>query len=142
MRSGALRTMQICAEESGATDTVDPLAGSYYIETITHDMEARILEEMAAVDRMGGMVEAAHEVALYRFDPKVAEAQIARLERVRREREAVPVTRSLRRRRDEARGPSNLMPAMVEAVKAYATLGEISQALKDVFGEHKEPVRF
>jgi len=180
----ALRTMQICAEESGATDAVDPLAGSYYVEAITGDMEAKILEEMAAVDRMGGMVEAVksgaiqaevarqaylfeqklasgeipkvavnchvgdrpaeadREVELYGFDPKVAGAQVAKLARVRRERDADAVTRALGRLRDEAGGTANLMPAFVEAVKAYATLGEINQVLKDVFGEHKEPVKF
>jgi methylmalonyl-CoA mutase N-terminal domain/subunit len=180
----ALRTMQICAEESGATDTVDPLAGSYYVEAITGEMETKILEELAAVERMGGIVdavksgalqaevarqayryeqklasgeiakvavnchagdrpaEADREVELYGFDAKVAEAQIARLDRVRRERDGHTVAGALARLRDEARGTTNLMPSILEAVRAYATLGEVNQALKDAFGEHKEPVKF
>ena len=180
----ALRTMQICAEESGATDTVDPLAGSYYVEALTNEMEGKILDELAAVDRMGGIVEAVksgalqaevarqayrfeqamvsgaipkvavnchvadgaaaadQDVALYAFDPTVAETQLAKLARVRRERDDAAARAALGRLTDEARGPANLMPAIMEAVKAYATLGEINRALKDVFGEHKEPVKF
>src|SRR5262245_56208981 len=170
----ALRTMQICAEESGAADTADPLGGSYYVEALTNAMEERILEELGAVERMGGIVEAVRsgalqaevarqayvheqklasgetpkvalnchvgegtaeadrEVALYGFDPKVAEAQIARLARVRGERDGHAATAALRRLADEARGTANLMPAITECVTAYATLGEINRALKYV----------
>jgi methylmalonyl-CoA mutase N-terminal domain/subunit len=180
----ALRTMQICAEESGAADTVDPLAGSYFVEALTNEMEAKIQEELERVEAMGGIVEAVRtgaiqaevarqayrfeqrlaggdirkvgvncyvgegasaadpEVELYRFDPRVAEAQVARLHRVRRERDGAVVDATLRRLRDEARGRTNLMPALMEAVTAYATLGEIAQAMKDIFGEHKEPVKW
>lgn len=180
----ALRTMQICAEESGAADTADPLGGSYYVEALTNAMEARIVEELAAVERMGGIVEAVRsgalqaevarqayvyeqklaagetpkvalnchvgdgaaeadrDVALYTSDAKVAEAQVTKLARVRRERDGRAVTAALRRLSDEARGTANLMPAIMECVTAYATLGEINRALKDVFGAHKEPVKF
>jgi methylmalonyl-CoA mutase, N-terminal domain len=180
----ALRTMQICAEESGAADTVDPLAGSYYVESLTNAMEEKIAEELAAVERMGGIVEAVksgalqaevarqaylfeqklttgevpkvavnchvgdrpaeadREVELYAFDARVAETQVAKLAKVRRERDDRAARATLTRLADEARGPANLMPAIVEAVKAYATLGEINRALKDVFGEHKEPTRW
>jgi methylmalonyl-CoA mutase, N-terminal domain len=180
----ALRTMQICAEESGAADTADPLAGSYYVETLTNQMEEKILEELAAVERMGGIVEAVktgaiqaevarqaylfeqrlvsgevpkvavnchvgerpaeadHEVELYAFDPSVAERQVAKLAKVRRERDDRVARAALARLTDEARGTANLMPAISEAVKAYATLGEICQAMKTVFGEHKEPVKW
>jgi methylmalonyl-CoA mutase, N-terminal domain len=180
----ALRTMQICAEESGAADTADPLGGAYYVEALTNAMEERIVEELAAVERMGGIVEAVrsgaiqaevarqaylHEqrlatgetrkvgvnchvgergvqadqdVELYAFDPGVAEAQVKKLARVRAERDGAAATVALRRLSDEARGTANLMPAIVECVTAYATLGEINRALKDVFGEHREPVRF
>src|SRR5262245_8769217 len=141
----ALRTMQICAEESGAADTADPLAGSYFVETLTNEMEAKIQEELERVEAMGGIVEAVQtgaiqaevarqayrfeqrlaggdirkvgvncylgegaspadpEVELYRFDPRVAEAQVARLQRVRRERDGGLVEAALRRLRDEAR---------------------------------------
>jgi methylmalonyl-CoA mutase N-terminal domain/subunit len=178
----ALRTMQICAEESGAADTVDPLAGSYYVEALTNEMEAKILDELAAVERMGGIVEAVktgalqaevarqayrfeqaivagaipkvavnchvgdraaeadRDVELYAFDPGVAAAQVAKLARVRRERDAGAARAALARLTDEARGSANLMPAITDAVQAYATLGEINRAMKDVFGEHKEPV--
>jgi methylmalonyl-CoA mutase N-terminal domain/subunit len=180
----ALRTMQICAEESGAADTADPLAGSYYVEALTNEMEGKIVEELAAVERMGGIVEAVksgalqaevarqayrfeqamvsgeipkvavnchvgeqpaaadQEVELYAFDPTVAQSQLAKLARVRRERDDGRAQASLGRLTDEARGTGNLMPAIMECVKAYATLGEICAAMKRVFGEHKEPVRW
>ena len=180
----ALRTMQICAEESGAADTADPLAGSYYVEALTNAMEEKILEELAAVERMGGIVEgvrtgavqaevarqaylfeqqlvsgeipkvavnthvgeqpaeADREVELYAFDPRVAETQVAKLARVRRERDTRTAEAALRRLTDEARGSANLMEPIMEAVTAYATLGEICQAMKTVFGEHKEPVKW
>src|SRR5207245_1434092 len=180
----ARRTMQICAEESGAADTVDPLAGSYFVEALTNEMEEKILEELAAVDRMGGIVdaiksgalqaevarqayrfeqglasgevpkvgvnchvaegaaEADPEVELYAFDSAVAETQVAKLARVRRERDDRAARPAPRRPSDEARGPANLMEAIVEAVTAYATLGEVNRAMKDVFGEHKEAVQW
>ncbi|MEK7373285.1 MAG: methylmalonyl-CoA mutase family protein [candidate division NC10 bacterium] len=180
----ALRTMQICAEESGVADTVDPLGGSYYVEALTTEMEQKILEEMAHVETLGGIVEAVksgaiqaevarqaylfeqkllsgeipkvgvnrhvapdaesqgRDLELYRVDPRAAEAQLAKLERLRRERDPRAVSRALSRLRDEARGPGNLMEPILDAVRAYATLGEMAGALKDVFGEHKEPVRF
>ena len=181
----ALRTMQICAEETGVTDTADPLAGSYFVEALTDAMEAKILEELAGLERLGGIVEAVKsgaiqaEVArqaylfeqkllsgeypkvgvnrhvapeaerqarpdleLYAFDPKAARAQVAKLERLRRERDHAAVARALARLRDEARGAANLLPAILEAVRAYATLGEMAGALGEVFGEHKEPLVF
>jgi methylmalonyl-CoA mutase N-terminal domain/subunit len=180
----ALRTMQICAEESGAADTVDPLAGSYYVETLTNEMEARIEEELAAVERMGGIVEGVktgaiqaevarqaylfeqrmvsgevpkvavncyigegpvevdREVELYSFDPRTTEAQLARLALIRGERDGGAVQAALGRLAEEARGRGNLMYPIMEAVKAYATLGEIARAMKAVFGEHQEAVKF
>jgi methylmalonyl-CoA mutase N-terminal domain/subunit len=180
----ALRTMQICAEESGAADTADPLGGSYYVEALTNEMERLIEEELAQVERMGGIVEAVktgaiqaevarqaylfeqkinageipkvgvncyvaegaagadQAVELYAFDQNVADAQVAKLATIRRERDDRAARAALRRLTDEARGTANLMPAIMEAVKAYATLGEINRAMKDVFGEHKEPVKF
>jgi methylmalonyl-CoA mutase N-terminal domain/subunit len=178
----ALRTMQICAEESGASDTADPLAGSYYVEWLTNEMEKKIQDELAQVERLGGIVEAvksgaiqaevarqaylfeqklasgeipkvavncylgegdareAHDVEVYSFDPKVAKAQVAKLDRIRRERDNAAAERALARLREEARTATNLMEPILEAVKAYTTLGEIAGAMKDVFGEHKEPV--
>jgi len=181
----ALRTMQICAEETGVADTVDPLAGSYFVESLTNEMEARIREEMDRVDRMGGVIEgvksgaiqaevarqayrfeqmmlsgeypkvgvnrhlapdaerdSSGQLELYAFDATVAEAQVAKLARLRRDRDAATVGRALGRLQDEARGTANLMPAIVEAVRAYATLGEMAGALREVWGEHKEPLVF
>jgi methylmalonyl-CoA mutase, N-terminal domain len=181
----ALRTMQICAEETGVADTVDPLAGSYFVETLTGEMEAKIREEMARVDRMGGVIEAVKsgaiqaEVArqayrfeqmmlsgeypkvavnrhvapdaereasqaldLYGFDPKAAEAQAAKLARLRRDRDGAAVERTLSRLRETARGTDNLMPPIIEAVRAYATVGEMAGVLREVWGEHKEPLVF
>ena len=178
----ALRTMQICAEESGVADTVDPLGGSYYVESLTNEMEKAIQAEIDHVGRLGGIVEAvksgaiqsevarqaylfekkvlAGEIAkvgvnrhvapdgddgsrdleLYTVDPAVQDAQLARLARLRAERDGPAVGRSLARLRDEARGTANLMEPIIDAVRAYATLGEMAQALREVFGEHKEPV--
>jgi len=180
----ALRTMQICAEESGAADTVDPLAGSYYVEALTGAMEKRIQEELAAVERMGGIVEAVksgaiqaevarqaylyeqkivsgeiprvavnchvadtpaeadRDVELYAFDAKAHAAQLAKLERTRAQRDGAAARAALSRVTDAARGCENLMYPIMEAVKAYATLGEIAQAMREVFGEHKEAVKF
>ena len=76
------------------------------------------------------------------MDPKVAAAQVAKLDRLRRERDAGAVARALGRLRDEARGTANLMPPIVEAVRQYATLGEMAGALREVWGEHKEPLVF
>ncbi len=180
----ALRTMQICAEESGAADTADPLGGSYYVEALTNEMERLIEAELAHVERMGGIVEAVKSgaihaevarqaylfeqkinsgevakvgvncyvgdgaaeadraVELYAFDQHVADVQVAKLAKIRKERDDRAARAALRRLTDDARGTANLMPAIVEAVKAYATLGEINRAMKDVFGEHKESVAF
>jgi methylmalonyl-CoA mutase N-terminal domain/subunit len=86
--------------------------------------------------------EASDALELYAFDPKVAEAQVARLRLLRRERDQGTVDRALVRLRDLCRGPDNLMPPIIEAVRAYATLGEMAGALRDVWGEHKEPTVF
>ncbi len=180
----ALRTMQILAEETGIADTADPLGGSWYLESLTDAMEKKIEEQLARIDRLGGIVEgvksgaiqadvarqaylfeqklvsgeipkvgvnchvgdgvapADRDVEVYASDPTVASAQMARIARLRRERDGAQVSRALRALADEARGTGNLMEPITEAVKAYATLGEIAGAMKEVFGEHKEPVRF
>jgi methylmalonyl-CoA mutase N-terminal domain/subunit len=179
----ALRTMQILAEESGVADTVDPLGGSYYIEALTGQMEAKIRDELAQIERLGGMVEAvksgaiqaevarqayrfeqqlqsgevakvgvnrhvapgeeaeqSQQLELYQLDTRVAEAQVAKLASLRARRDGAAVSRALDRLREEARGTANLMEPIVEAVRAYATLGEIAGAMREVFGEHKEAV--
>ena len=179
----APRPMQICPEESGAADTADPLAGSYYVEALTTAMEKQIVDELGRVERMGGIVEAVksgaiqaevarqaylyeqrivsgevpkvavnchvgeqpveadRDVELYSFDPRTTEAQLTKLARIRAQRDNGVVNTTLDRLTDEARGRQNLMEPIMEAVKAYATLGEMAQAMRRVFGEHQEAVK-
>ncbi|MBI4673438.1 MAG: methylmalonyl-CoA mutase [Chloroflexi bacterium] len=185
----SLRTMQILADEMGLCDTADPLAGSYYIEWLTNEMETRIVAEMKRVDdEMGGIVNAvsnglvqaevakqalayeqkiqrgemvkvgvnkyrtkdgrvSQEVELHEYKPAATQEQLQRLAQVKAERDANAVNAALARVRDDALsgvegGRVNLMPAMLQAVRAYATVGEITNVLKQVFGEFKEPVRW
>src|SRR5262249_48224662 len=86
--------------------------------------------------------EASDAIELYAFDPRMAEAQVARLHRLRREREQGAVDRTLARVRDAARGRDNLMPPILDAVRAYATLGEMAGVLREVWGEHKDATAF
>ena len=174
----ALRTQQIIAHESGAADTVDPMAGSYYVEALTDELERRATEELDAIEATGGAVEAiergymqraiqeeayAHQreveagtrvvvgvnrfqdegapqpLQLYRADPEAEKAQVKSLEALRRERENRAVLAALGRLRDVALGEENLLPPILHAVKAYATVGEICGVLREVFGEYKSP---
>ncbi len=171
----ALRTQQLIAHESGVTDTVDPLGGSYYVETLTNRIEEEASDYIRRIDDMGGAPAAIEQgfvqkeiqdsayayqrqieteerivVGLNRFqteekplgdllrvDPSVREAQVKDLEALRRERDPEAVERTLGRLRRAAEGTENLMPPMIRAVKAYATLGEICDVLRDVFGEYR-----
>jgi len=175
----SLRTMQLLIEEMGLTDTVDPLGGSYYIETLTNQMRERMQAIMAEVDAQGGIVKLVTEGAIqakvsaqayrhqreiengtfrkvgvncYRTDEKAPEmefhpyseqdarAQIQSLDRVRAERDAARVQAALERVQADARSGANLMPAIIEAIKAYASVGEITGVLVGVFGRFREPV--
>jgi methylmalonyl-CoA mutase N-terminal domain/subunit len=174
----ALRTQQIIAAESGVTNTVDPLAGSYAVEKLTSEIEAGAQEYLRKIDAMGGMLravangyvqreiqQAAYEyqksiesearvvvgvnryqseraapLATLRIDPDVERAQVERLRNLRARRDAARVNAALRRVEETARSEQNLMPAILEAVKAYATVGEISDAMRRVFGEYQESV--
>ncbi len=180
----SLRTMQILADEMGLTDTADPLAGSYYVEWLTNEMETRIVAEMKRVDaEMGGIVNAVSEgrvqaevalqaflyeqklqrgeivkvgvnkyrmedakssqdVELHEYKPEATEEQLRRLAQVKAERDADSMQAALARVRDDAQSGVNLMPAMLQAVRAYATVGEVTGVLKQVFGEFREPVRW
>ncbi len=177
----SLRTMQILIEEMGLTDTVDPLAGSYYVETLTNQMEAEIRRIMAEVEARGGIVPLiasgeiqAHvsrqayqrqrrleagelrkvgvncyrveqeepEVELHRYEERDAERQRRRLAEVKARRDARAVRAALAEVARAARAGENTMAAIVEAVKAYATVGEITAELVAVFGRHRDPVRF
>ncbi|HZR08913.1 MAG TPA: methylmalonyl-CoA mutase family protein, partial [Myxococcales bacterium] len=174
----ALRTQQIIAEETRIPNVVDPLGGSYYVESLTNRIEAEVLGILDRVETMGGTVQAIEEgwfqreiadnayetlkkrasgeqpvvgvnrhaepsrkerIEIHKVDPGVEQRQIARTQRVRRDRDAAEVTRLLAALVEEARDPSaNLMPLTIEAVKARATLGEIVSSLKTVFGTHAE----
>lgn len=177
----SLRTMQLLIEEIGLTDTVDPLGGSYYVETLTNLMEEKIVEAMRWVDEQGGIIKAVAEgkiqarvseyayrrqlalesgalrkvgvncyqdseeekpnVELHPYDDMAASKQIESLRRVKHERDSDAVERALTGLRADAKAGRNVMPAVMQAVKAYATVGEMSRALMDVYGRFQEPTR-
>jgi methylmalonyl-CoA mutase N-terminal domain/subunit len=172
----ALRTQQIIAHESGVTNTVDPLGGSYFVERLTLDMERGAKEYFDVIDRMGGMVEAIEEgypqkevaEASYRFqeaverrekvivgvndfiqddeprmpilyiDDSTASTQLARLEQLRATRDNDRVRRSLDALAETARGRGNTMYPLIECARAYATVGEMCDALRNEWGEYEE----
>lgn len=173
----ALRTQQLLAYESGVTDTIDPLAGSYYIETLTDKIEKEAYDYIDKIDRMGGAVAAIeqgymqqemaahayeyqHEVELGKrtvigvnkfndskklaeqdvltADLSVGERQIARLEKMKAARDNEAFKAALEKLREAAKGTENLMPYLIDAVKTYATLGEICGVLREEFGEYKQ----
>ena len=176
----SLRTQQILAYESGAADVVDPLGGSYYIENLTNELEAKALEYIQHIDEMGGSVAAielgfqSREIGdaaykhrqevesgdrtivgvnrftteeppmegLMRVDAAAARIQIERLEKLRKERDDDKVKSALERLQQVAQTEENTVPAILECVESYCTLGEISQVLRDVFGEHEESFTF
>ncbi|QKG94012.1 methylmalonyl-CoA mutase family protein [Halorubrum salinarum] len=171
----ALRTQQILAHESGAADTIDPLAGSYYVEDLTDGIEEEAFEILEEVDRRGGMLEAVEsgwvqrqiqdvaferqreieegkriivgvnefevdeepEMDLEEVDPEQEQNQRDRLNEVKAERDDDAVDEALAGLREAAQGSENVMPHVVDAVKAYATVQEISDVLRDEFGEYK-----
>ncbi|MBZ6496621.1 acyl-CoA mutase large subunit family protein [Natrinema longum] len=171
----ALRTQQILAHESGAADTIDPLAGSYYVESLTDEVEEEAYEILEEVEERGGMLEAVEQqwvqrqiqdtsfdrqreieekeriiVGVNEFevdeDPEMdveevteedQQRQIDNLEGVRAERDDEAVDASLEALRDAARSDRNLMPYIIDAVKAYATVGEICNVMRDEFGEYQ-----
>ena len=172
----SLRTQQILAYEMGVANTVDPLAGSYYVESLTDEVERKAFEYIEHIDDMGGALSALdsgyqiqeiHESAfthqqkveseerivvgvnrfqaptppieqLQKIDRSETQRQLDRLAQVRRDRDDSKVSATLARIEDVARGSENTMPAIVEAVEAYATLGEISDVFRSVFGEQQE----
>jgi methylmalonyl-CoA mutase N-terminal domain/subunit len=172
----ALRTQQIIAHESGVTNVVDPLGGSYFVEKLTRDMEDGALAYFTAIDGMGGMVEAIErgfpqqEIAesSYRFqqaferkekimvgvnafvqqddppleilyiDESASDTQLAKLDALRQRRSQEAVTRALHGLRAAAGTAENLMPRILDAVRAYATVGEMCDALREVWGEYEE----
>ena len=171
----ALRTQQIIAHESGVSDTIDPLAGSYFIESLTNTLEAKAWEYLTTIDNLGGAVAAIEKgymqqeiqesayrwqqdvesgdrvvvgvnqyqvqeqpmKGLLRVDLSVGEAQEAKLKKLRETRDQAAVDNALSALRLAASGTVNLLPVLLEAVKLYATLGEICGVLREVFGEYQ-----
>ena len=173
----ALRTQQIIAHEAGVTETPDPLAGSWFVESLTDELEAAATAYLDEIDAMGGTLaaieggfqqrqiqESAYRVqreiergdrivvgvnrfrddeagarpALLRIDPEGERRQVESLRRVRAGRDAAAWEAAMRRLEDEARGEANLLPSIIEAVAAYATVGEIADRLRSVWGVHRE----
>jgi methylmalonyl-CoA mutase N-terminal domain/subunit len=173
----ALRTQQIIAFETGVPDTIDPLAGSYYVEAMTNRIEKRAYEYFEKIERLGGVIKAIErgffqkeisdaayryqreierkkriivgvneyvvenekiEIPILMIDPEVEHVQVARVRALRTRRDNDLVKRRLESLKNAARGTDNLMPHIVEAARAHATLGEMIDVLKAVFGEYKE----
>ncbi len=174
----ALRTQQIIAEETGVPNTIDPLGGSYFVESLTKKMEDGALDYFEKIDAMGGMVEAiekgfpqreiqesayqyqkavergeqtivgvnkyqmaneSSEIQILSINEGVRESQMARLDQTRTRRDKGAVANALERLKRAASENENTMPATIEAVRSYATLGEVCDALRDVYGLYEEP---
>ncbi|NLH48490.1 MAG: methylmalonyl-CoA mutase family protein [Myxococcales bacterium] len=173
----ALRTQQILAEESGVANVIDPLGGSYFVESLTNRLEADALEYIRKIDEMGGMIRAIERgypqreisnaayhyqqqvdknektiVAVNKFateeainidtlyiDEAIEKRQVENLQRVRENRDNEAVAKNLRALKETAVNGGNLMPAILDCVRSYASLGEIINRLREVFGEYSDP---
>jgi methylmalonyl-CoA mutase N-terminal domain/subunit len=178
----ALRTQQIIANETGVTNTIDPVAGSYAIETLTNEIEAGALGYIAKIDAQGGVLRsiesgyiqgeiqkaaydyqravetkeqivvgvndfiaptsenAERQIPILRIDPEIERAQVARVQALRAKRDNAKTTAALTELERRATSTENLLPAILNAVETYATVGEISDTLRRVFGEYQESV--
>ncbi len=172
----ALRTQQVIASESGVVNTVDPLGGSYFVETLTNEMEAECNDYLSRIEDIGGVIPAIesgffqHEIAdaAYRYqreidanervivgvngyvmdepleipilkiDPAGEQRHLERLERIRRERDDGEVARCLQALESACRSDDNVMPPLLDAVRAYCTLGELCNVMREVWGEYQE----
>jgi methylmalonyl-CoA mutase N-terminal domain/subunit len=170
----ALRTQQIIAHETGVTDTVDPLGGSYFLEVMTNQLESGSYDYFRRIDDIGGVIPALEtgflqreiaeasyvyqleedrkeritvgvneyntgeeiDIPLLRVDREGEKRQIEGLQEIRRRRDGREAAEKLRALEAAARGTDNLMPPLIEAVKAYATLGEMMDVFREVFGEY------
>ncbi|MEE9353496.1 MAG: methylmalonyl-CoA mutase family protein [Candidatus Thorarchaeota archaeon] len=174
----ALRTQQIIAHESGAANTIDPLAGSYYIEALTNEMEEEAYKYFDRFDAMGGVIAAIEKgfpqreianasykyqreieankrtivgvndfvlegeeitIPVLKIDPEIERRQVERTQRIRRERDKKKFEESLNELRKASEGTDNVMPHIINAVKAHATVGEICDVWRDIWGEWDEP---
>ena len=174
----ALRTQQIIATESGVANTIDPFAGSYYVESLTNEIEQQARAYLDRIDDLGGMLRAIErgwvqqeiqnaayeyqravdtgeaivvgvnrftrdeepDIPIQRIDESLERRQVERLQALRVRRDHARWQSSLNLIRDHARSGANLMPAILEAVESYATVGEIAAAMREVFGEYQESV--
>src|SRR5438067_1542491 len=174
----ALRTQQIVAFESGVPNTIDPVAGSYFIESLTDEIEKRAWEYLDKIDALGGMLKAIErgfvqqeiqnaayeqqksietgeatvvgvnrftqesrgQVPIQRIDESLEQKQVERLRALRAKRDQRAWNNAIKSVQNAARSGENLMPKIVDAVEAYATVGEISDAMRAVFGEYQETV--
>jgi methylmalonyl-CoA mutase, N-terminal domain len=172
----ALRTQQVIAYETGITDSVDPLGGSYYIEELTDKIEAAATDYIRRIDEMGGALQAieagfvqgeiqrsafdyqravesgervivgvnrfqvteARKIPIFRVNPEIEREQVLRVRALRSERDSVAWKRSIERLEAAARSSENLMPRIMAAAEAMATVGEISDTLRGVFGEYRD----
>jgi methylmalonyl-CoA mutase N-terminal domain/subunit len=173
----ALRTQQIIAEESGVTNTIDPLGGSYYIEALTNEMEKGAYEYFKKLDDLGGMVSAIEKgfpqneireasytyqkeidnneriivgvnkfmtkeeqpIETLKIEPEIEKKQVKKLQAFKKNRDNNRLNNALEDLKKVAESGKSVMPTIIEAVKLYATVGEICNTLKEVFGEYKEP---
>lgn len=177
----ALRTQQIIAYETGAPHTIDPFAGSYFMEDLTNKMEARAEDYFKKIDELGGVIPAIEkgffqreiaraayqyqmeierndrlivgvnafkekdekiEIPLLQISPEVEKQQVKQLKQLRQNRDDEQVQAALKELKEAAQGQTNLMPILVKCSKAYATVGEMVNTLKEVFGEYIEPADF
>jgi methylmalonyl-CoA mutase N-terminal domain/subunit len=172
----ALRTQQVLAYETGVTGSVDPFAGSYFVERLTRDLQEGSEKYFSVIDKMGGMIpaiergypqreiaesayrfqqdverrrqlivgvnefvsDAANQVPTLHIDEAVAARQLEKVDRIRRTRSKVVVDRALGKLKKAAAGTHNTMPPLLDAVRAYATVGEMCDALREVWGEYQE----
>ena len=172
----AVRTQQIAALETGVTNTIDPLGGSYFVEALTDEIERQAYDYFRQIDEMGGMIEAIEagfpmreiaeasaryqreleerkrymvnvnvyepqdeqEMEIHRIDPEISERQLERLRELKERRDNALVERRLEELKEAARGEENTMYPILEAVRAYATVQEICDSMKEVFGDYRE----
>ena len=172
----AVRTQQIAALETGVTNTIDPLGGSYFVEALTDEIERQAYDYFRQIDEMGGMIESIEagfpmreiaeasaryqreleerkrymvnvnvyepqdeqEMEIHRIDPEISERQLERLRELKERRDNALVEKRLDELKEAARGEENTMYPILEAVRAYATVQEICDAMKEVFGDYRE----
>ena len=172
----AVRTQQIAALETGVTNTIDPLGGSYFVEALTDELERQAYEYFGQIDEMGGMIEAIEagfpmreiaeasaryqreleekkrhmvnvtiyepkeeqDVETHRIDPEISQRQLDRLKKLKEKRDNDLVRKRLEDLKESCRGDGNTMYPIIEAVRAYATVGEISSAMQEVLGSYRE----